>query len=63
MKQKKIELVAQPVNSKRSLNFTEESVTGSYWNRIKCKCRMGGSFLKRIPFSASWKHDKHFDEF
>jgi len=36
-----------------SLNLTELSVIGSYWNLIKCKCRTGGNEAKTTPFSAS----------
>ena len=40
-------------NSNRSLNFTELSVMGSYWNLMRCKCKTGGNEEKSIPFSAS----------
>lgn len=36
-----------------SLNLTEESVTGSYWNLMRCRCSTGGKEAKMTPFSAS----------
>lgn len=38
-----------------SLNLTELSVMGSYWNLMRCKCSTGGNEAKITPFSASWR--------